>query len=81
MSLFNFYLEYEGSRSTAQTYKSPSDKIESAGIASAMKCFAQRNKLREVEMERLGHNDYRVYYEEKRLFKQGKEIIYYIKED
>lgn len=81
MSLFNFYLEYGGSRSAAQTYTSPRDKIESVGIASAMKSFAQRNKLREVEMERLGHNDYRVYYEEKRLFKQGKEIIYYIKED
>lgn len=74
---YEFYLEFDGERSIAQTYQIPQDTVVERTIDRAAKKFAKRKKMKYIDHESLAGEDgtYRVYFEKKR-----KEYVFFVRQ-
>lgn len=80
MNHYALYEEYDGLASRPVAISQPSTIIPAETMLSAIRQFADRNKLKLTGFDELDGGTMRAFYTRKKLFHHPDELIYFVRE-
>ncbi|GGL58590.1 hypothetical protein [Sporolactobacillus putidus] len=78
MNHYAMYEEYDGRQSLPVEISRPAQVVVAETMLSAIQSFARKHKLELVSYDELADNTMRAFFQQKRLFGQTEEFIYYV---
>ncbi|WP_010631530.1 hypothetical protein [Sporolactobacillus vineae] len=78
MNHYAFYEEFDGHASRPVLLGRPGFTLPAETMLTAIRQFADRNKLRLTHFDELDEGSMRAFYSRKKLFHHAQEVIYYV---
>lgn len=78
MNHYAFYEEFDGLASRPVSLNHPGFTLTAETMLTAIRQFADRNKLKLTHFDELDKGSMRAFYERRKLFHPAQELIYYI---